>query len=248
MAHQDGRLPSYWAERARRYDEESTYDKGDREQQVQILSDFLSFVATPNLEFCDLGCGTGFFTKTFLDLRDDTRGLAVDASPEMLAIARAKLERYGKRIAFCCSKFDDIRWQEMTHKFDVVFSCLAIHHLDDAAKWRLFHSIYASIRPGGYFILFDLFRLSSTADNQILEYLACRDIQRRLMTYLQVSWEAADLAIERLIDNDRRMRSLEGDKEAILADTISALRDARFVSVIQLFQEARIAGLCCTTV
>jgi SAM-dependent methyltransferase len=246
MAHQSDIVLGYGAENAQRYDEESSYNKGNREQQFFLLVDFLNFVRKPRLEFCDLGCGTGFFTRAFVDLADDTRGVAFDASPEMLAIARSNLAKYGERVAFFCRKFEDMHWNEMTQKFDVVFSSLAIHHVSDSEKWRIFQGIYATVRSGGYFLLFDLIRFAAVRDSQLLEYLACCDIRRRLISHLKIKREPAELSVDRMIENDRRMRGAEGDKEAILEETIAALLRAGFNSVIQIFQDTRIVGLCCT--
>jgi tRNA (cmo5U34)-methyltransferase len=134
----------------------------------------------------------------------------------------------------------------MIQKFDVVFSSLAIHHVSDSEKWRMFQGIYATVRSGGYFLLFDLVRFAGARDSQLLEYLACCDIRRRLISHLKINWEPAELSMDRLIENDRRMRAAEEDKEAILEETISALRLAGFNSVIQVFQDTRIVGLCCT--
>jgi tRNA (cmo5U34)-methyltransferase len=245
MGIQDAGSHRYGEERARRYDAESVYDKGDRQQQFRMLVDLLRYVAKPGLQFCDLGCGTGFFTSAFLDLRDDTRVLAVDASAEMLDVAKARLARYGGRVVFRCSRFEDLPWGDMAQSYDVVFSSLALHHLADAQKWRIFGEIHAVLRPGGCFVLFDLVRCAAARDTELLEYLACRDIQRRLMEYLQLDWEPDELAIERVIENDRRMRACEGDDEAVFADILDALRAAGFAAVVQIFQQARIAGFYC---
>jgi tRNA (cmo5U34)-methyltransferase len=40
--------------------------------------------------------------------------------------------------------------------FDLVFSVLAVHHLDAAEKAGLFHRVRAALRPGGRFVLGDV--------------------------------------------------------------------------------------------
>ena len=235
---------AYAGKRAARYDSESTYDKGDRQRQYQILVDVVRYAGRPHYEFCDLGCGTGYFTRAFFEVDAQCRGIALDASSEMLDVARAKLQACAERTEFVCLRFEDIPWPRWRGQFDVVFSALAIHHLDDRDKWRLFGDIAGALRPDGIFILYDLIRHRDPRDGALIEHLACRDMQRRLMAYLDLNWEPPDLSIEAIIEKDRFLRAREGDNEAPLDDQLQALVDAGFSSTV-LFQDARIVGLCC---
>jgi tRNA (cmo5U34)-methyltransferase len=240
-----GPFAAYRGARAARYDDQSTYDKGDRERQYQILVDVLRFFGRSRFQFCDLGCGTGYFTTAFFEADAQCQGVALDASPEMLDVARVRLEGNAASTEFVCRRFQDISWAGWHERFDHVFSALAIHHLEDSEKWQLFRDIFSTLRPGGSFILYDLVRHSRPQDATLIEYLACRDIQRRLISHLEIDWEPADLAIDAVIAKDRLLRAREGDKEALLEDQINALMEAGFTSCLVLFLDARIVGLCC---
>jgi tRNA (cmo5U34)-methyltransferase len=97
----------------------------------------------------DLGCGDGRLAAVVLEARPSvTEVVALDASPPMLARARARFR-------------DDERVRVLEHDlrndlgalgdFDVVVSGFAIHHLDDARKRELLGEIASRLRPGGMF-------------------------------------------------------------------------------------------------
>jgi trans-aconitate 2-methyltransferase len=77
----------------------------------------------------------------------------------MLAFAQDKLHRagYGDRVTWLEADFgawaDDAKDGEplTIHRFDTCISSLAIHHLDDATKQKLFQTIRQQLQPGGCF-------------------------------------------------------------------------------------------------
>jgi trans-aconitate 2-methyltransferase len=65
----------------------------------------------------------------------------------MIARARAKLRPFRDRAElFSC---DIAKFEE--RPYDAVVSALAIHHLTDPEKWRLFRRVRRSLPPGGFF-------------------------------------------------------------------------------------------------
>ncbi|MHB1413748.1 MAG: class I SAM-dependent methyltransferase, partial [Chloroflexota bacterium] len=105
----------------------------------------------------DVGCGSGNLTLTATQ-RVGASGVVhgLDASPEMIAVARQKAKRLRSATIFDLGLIEDLPYPEAT--FDVVISRLAIHHLPDELKLQGFEEIHRVLRPGGHFFMAD-FRL-----------------------------------------------------------------------------------------
>jgi len=89
----------------------------------------------------DVGCGTGRVTELLLALVPRGRVFAVDASEDMVALAR---ERLGDRAKVWCQDALDI---ELDERVDVVVSTAALHWVPDHD--RLWNRLARSLRPGG---------------------------------------------------------------------------------------------------
>ena len=143
----------------------------------------------------ELGTGTGVTTRRVLALHPDAQLTGVDSSPEMLA--HADLPGVDLRE-------QDLRDSLPEGPFDLVFSALAIHHLDGAGKADLFGRVAAALAPGGRFVLADVvvpddpadavtpldagYDLPDTVDDQ-LAWLRAAGFDAR------VSWQSRDLAV-----------------------------------------------------
>lgn len=98
----------------------------------------------------DLGTGTGRMLELFGG--EITRGLGLDLSPDMLAVARANLERAGLRN--CSVRQGDIYNLNMPRdSFDVVIIHQVLHFLDDGA--RAVREAARVLRPGGRLLVVD---------------------------------------------------------------------------------------------
>jgi SAM-dependent methyltransferase len=235
-------VSGYDACRASNYDDESKLDKGNRDQHKLYLHDFLLYSDLKPQSFLELGCGTAYFTDVFYDLYPQIEGVLLDGSKEMLDIATSKFENTGLQARFEHSLFEFINWDNLDEGYDIIFSSLSIHHLVDDDKWKLFDNIYKKLNPNGVFILYDVFRPANSKSVEILEYLACMDSRRRLMEELEVDIDIEELNIKSIIANDRRIKNLEGDKEAGLEDQVNNLFKSGFKNVTTIFQDARFAG------
>jgi tRNA (cmo5U34)-methyltransferase len=95
----------------------------------------------------ELGTGTGVTARSVLAHHPGAHLTGVDSSAEMLAGA-------GLPDA-------DLRVQNLADPlpegpFDLVFSALAVHHLDGPGKAGLFARVAAALAPGGRFVLGDV--------------------------------------------------------------------------------------------
>jgi 2-polyprenyl-3-methyl-5-hydroxy-6-metoxy-1,4-benzoquinol methylase len=136
----------------------------------------------------DLGCGYGEHCVGFLNL-GAANVVGIDISEKMLEVA--KNENSAPGIEYLNISMTDI--SEITEKFDVVFSSLAVHYIEDFDK--LVKDVCNILNDGGYFVFSQEHPLTTAlttedywtkdADDEILHY--------NLTTYTQegerkVSW------------------------------------------------------------
>ncbi|WP_445151511.1 class I SAM-dependent methyltransferase [Baekduia sp. Peel2402] len=103
----------------------------------------------PAARVLELGTGTGETALRVLAEHPGAALVGIDASEPMLTRARPRLPDADLRVARLQDPLPD-------GPFDVVFSALAVHHLDAAEKASLFARVHAVLAPGGRFVLGDL--------------------------------------------------------------------------------------------
>ena len=97
----------------------------------------------------ELGCGTGSWTEWLAARADHV--LALDAAPEMVALARRKLTGVDNvRI-----EVEDVFSWEPTGTFDVVFFSFLLSHVPAPLESRFWHQIARSVAPGGTAVFVD---------------------------------------------------------------------------------------------
>jgi tRNA (cmo5U34)-methyltransferase len=96
----------------------------------------------------DIGAGTGLFSKFVYDQNSALHFTLADLSAEMLKVAR---ERFAGNDNFEYLELDFSK-DALPGKYDVIISGLAIHHLEDADKAKLYKNIYQALNEGGLFI------------------------------------------------------------------------------------------------
>lgn len=97
-------------------------------------------------DILELGVGTGMTAKRVLAVHPRAQLVGIDESEAMLAEADVA---------------GDLRVSRLEDPlpegpFDLVVSCLVIHHLDADGKRDLFRRIAAVLKPGGRFVLADV--------------------------------------------------------------------------------------------
>lgn len=105
----------------------------------------------------ELGCGTGNLTKLLYEDYKDANYVCVDAASEMLKTTKERLPN--AKIELIESTFEKLDLKE--NSFDLIISSLAIHHLVDDDKQKLFNEIHKWLKPGGLFVLADVVRAVS---------------------------------------------------------------------------------------
>jgi trans-aconitate 2-methyltransferase len=119
-----------------------TYDVSSEPQQAWA-SDVLARVdgIAADATVLDVGCGTGRVTEALLALVPRGRVLALDASADMVALAR---ERLGDRATVWCQ---DVLELDLHEAVDAVVSTAALHWVPDHD--RLWARLARALRPAG---------------------------------------------------------------------------------------------------
>jgi tRNA (cmo5U34)-methyltransferase len=111
----------------------------------------------PVQRLLELGTGTGETAVHVLAAHPGAMLVGIDASEAMLERARPRLPEADLRVARLQDPLPD-------GPFDIVFSALAVHHLDGPAKADLFARVAAVLAHGGRFVLGDLVVPDDPAD------------------------------------------------------------------------------------
>jgi tRNA (cmo5U34)-methyltransferase len=145
----------------------------------------------------ELGTGTGETARRVLAHHPGAHLVGIDSSRHMLEEARHVLPAADLRVARLEDPLPD-------GPFDLVFSALAVHHLDAAGKADLFRRVAEALAPGGRFVLADVVVPERPEDAVIpctpgydlpdpvpdqLEWLSAAGLEPR------VAWARRDLAV-----------------------------------------------------
>lgn len=119
-----------------------TYDLSSEPQQAwaSAVVARLEGIA-PDATVLDVGCGTGRATEALLALVPRGRVLALDASADMVAVAR---ERLGDRAEVWCQ---DVLELDLDEPVDAIISTATLHWVTDHD--RLWARLARGLRPGG---------------------------------------------------------------------------------------------------
>jgi trans-aconitate 2-methyltransferase len=119
-----------------------TYDLSSEPQQAwgsEVLARVVGIA--PDATVLDVGCGTGRVTEALLGLVPHGRVLALDASQEMVVLARRRL---GDRAEVWCQDVLDV---DLDETVDAVVSTATLHWVADHD--RLWRRLARALRPGG---------------------------------------------------------------------------------------------------
>ncbi len=121
-----------------------TYDRSSEPQQAWA-ADVLARLAgiAPDATVLDVGCGTGRVTEALLEIVPRGRVLAMDASADMVGLAR---ERLGDRARVWCQDALELEL-ELDEPVDAIVSTAALHWVPDHD--RLWARLAQALRPGG---------------------------------------------------------------------------------------------------
>lgn len=111
----------------------------------------------------DVGCGTGELTR-LARIRTGSNGqvMGLDASPEMIQVARRNAAAQGLEIDFRLGVIEALPFPDNT--IDVVLSSLMMHHLPGELKALALGEIQRVLKPNGRLVIVDIKRPSGKMD------------------------------------------------------------------------------------
>ena len=182
------------------------------DELFSVAVEIIPFAHDRPLEIADLGAGSGLFARQVQTAYPNACFTLVDASREMLDMARKRFEQKTDAFTFIEQRLEDFAASE---RFDVIISSLAIHHLQDTDKRSLFKRIFSGLRPGGAFINVDQIKGRPPFD------------QLYWKTWL-AKVRAAGASEEKIQTSIKRRR--EFDRDASLSHQLEWLKSAGFTA------------------
>jgi len=197
----------------------------------KLIPCFDTFYATPasvlkmyniNPKNCmDLGAGTGLLSAIIAQDFDIERLVLLDQSEAMLDLAIKALSNLPS-VSAVTSSIQNINENQLSEGFEVIWSALAIHHLNALEKQKLFKDIYSYLKPGGIFI---------NADQSLGRTAQIEKIYRS-------QWlnEVREKGVEES-DLSKALERMKEDRMDTLEDQLQWLENAGFSQVNAWFQD-----------
>ncbi len=131
------------------------YDDGRRRLLPELdafygmVVDLVRMHAPDARSILDLGAGTGLLSALVAEAVPGAAMTLADISPAQLDIARTRFGDMGRAARIITGDFCAM---PLSGPYDAVISSLAIHHVEDDEKRRLFEKVFEALAPGGVFI------------------------------------------------------------------------------------------------
>jgi len=160
-----------------------------RAEQIGVVCDLLADLpAGPVLDLC---CGEGRLSEEYARRHPAARITLLDGSAEMLALAAERLGRLGARFTAVRADIADASWRAGA-AYGGVMTSLAVHHLDDAGKQRLYRDLRQMLLPGGVFVMADLIEPTGPAARRLAaetwQESVARSSEGALRAFIDTEW------------------------------------------------------------
>jgi ubiquinone/menaquinone biosynthesis C-methylase UbiE len=223
------------SQRVKTYDADMELMHPNRSKMVQIAIEVLPFPRTAALRAIDLGIGTGYFTKQFLNHFPNSRVLRIDGAQAMVELAKARLRSLASRVQFVIGDFRHLRQLAPDPgTADVVFSAYALHHLGRPDKEKVLRQVVELLVPGGWFVNADLIVADSPELESRLQQIRIAGIVERAGG---ADSRFANSALTRQFLADLELK--EADRPLSLAEDLEVLRSSGLKNVSALWLEYR---------
>lgn len=156
QGHQHERMPNVME-----YLDRLDRPERDHDQKPAQVVDALEL--KPGMHVADLGAGSGYFTRRFVEAVGETgKVYVIDVEPEALKYVEESLIRMHRRFEaeFILARPDNPKIP--VESVDLIFVCDTYHHLEDRADY--FRNVKTSLKPGGRIALIDFYHDERSGD------------------------------------------------------------------------------------
>ena len=138
-------------------------DRPERDQDQKPAQVVDALELKPGMHVADLGAGSGYFTRRFVEAVGETgKVYVIDVEPEALKYVEESLIRMHRRFEaeFILAKPNNPKIP--AESVDLIFVCDTYHHLEDRADY--FRNVKTSLKPGGRIALIDFYHDARSGD------------------------------------------------------------------------------------
>lgn len=138
-------------------------DRPERDQDQKPAQVVDALELKPGMHVADLGAGSGYFTRRFVEAVGETgKVYVIDVEPEALKYVEESLIRMHRRFEaeFILARPDNPKIP--LESVDLIFVCDTYHHLEDRADY--FRNVKTSLKPGGRIALIDFYHDERSGD------------------------------------------------------------------------------------
>lgn len=217
------------------YDQDMELMHPNRNKMVDIALEIFPFSLDEQFQALDLGVGTGYFTKQFLQKFPQANVLAIDGAQSMVNLAKVRLGQLVNRVKFRTGDFRQLnKLITSKNQFNAVFSSYALHHLNYDEKSIVLNKIISLLSPGGWFVNADLIISDSPLVANRIQEIRIEGIQKRT--------PESDKRFQTRPSTKNYLKELEkteGDQPITLSEDLQILNDAGFSDVSIFWLEYR---------
>jgi SAM-dependent methyltransferase len=141
---------------AREWAESAMVKRRCREHFFARIGEEIARLEDGSPRLLELGSGPGFLARHVLETTSQLSYFALDFSPAMHTLAKARLGPMADRVRFIEADFKSDGWARTMPRFDVVASVQAVHELRHKRHAALlYRTVWSLLRPPGVFLMCD---------------------------------------------------------------------------------------------
>src|SRR5262245_32752178 len=138
-------------------------ERPERDQDQKPAQVVEALVLKPGMSVADLGAGSGYFTRRFVEAVTETgKVYVIDIEPQALKYVEDSLEHLHRPYTaeFILARTDNPKIP--TESVDLIFICNTYHHLDDRPTY--FRNIRSALKPIGRIAIVDFYHDERSGD------------------------------------------------------------------------------------